>query len=208
MKKALLIVDVQNDFLPNGALHVPQGDEVIPVINKLMRHPFDCVVASRDYHPKDHSSFASQYSGKVPGEEIQLNGISQILWPKHCVQGTQGSEFAPELDQSRIDHVVLKGTNRDHDSYSTFFDNEHLQSTGLDGYLKDENIEALYLTGLATDYCVQFSALDALALGYKVYVVRDACRGVELHTGDVEKAFARMEAAGAVLIDSDSMIDH
>lgn len=207
MKKALIIVDVQNDFLPKGALHVPEGDQVIPVINNLMQASFDKIIASRDYHPKDHSSFVSQYPQKKLGDEIKLHGSSQILWPTHCVQGTFGSEFAKELDQSKIDHVVLKGTNKDYDSYSTFFDNQHIQSTGLDDYLKKEGINSIYLAGLATDYCVQFSALDALKLGYDVYVIRDGCRGVELHSGDVQKAFARMEKAGAKIIESKTLID-
>lgn len=199
-KKALIVVDVQNDFLPNGALHVPGGDEILPIIDALVKLPFDCVVASRDYHPANHLSFASQHPQKVPGDRIILHGLNQILWPDHCVQGTHGSEFAKGWDSSRVDHIVLKGTNREYDSYSTFFDNEHIQSTGLDEYLKKNGITDVYLAGLATDYCVKYSALDAFNLGYNVFVIQDACRGVNLEPNDVALALDDLRSVGVKLI--------
>lgn len=204
-KNALLIVDVQNDFLPSGKLPVAKGDEVVPVIDKLVRHPFDLIVASKDYHPKNHLSFASQHPGKKVGEFISLKGVSQILWPEHCVQGTLGSEFAPGWDVTAIDYVVLKGTDPDCDSYSAFFDNQRLKATDLDAYLKKEGVDTLYIAGLATDYCVKYSVLDALELGYSVFVIQDACRGVALKPDDVSAAWSQMESAGAKLISSSDL---
>ena len=202
MKTALIIVDLQNDFLPNGSLQVPGGNEIISTIDKLVHSTFDFIVASRDYHPKNHMSFASQHPGNKVGDVID----EQVLWPDHCVQGTHGSELAPGWDVAEVDHVVFKGTNPAHDSYSTFFDNQHIQSTGLNEYLKENDVDTIYLAGLATDYCVQFSALDALALGYKVYIITDGCRGVNLSKNDSAKALKRMQDAGAILIDSEILL--
>lgn len=202
---ALLIVDIQNDFLPGGALSVPEGDAVIPVINKLMELNFDLVVASKDWHPKDHGSFASVHNKDV-GDHILLDGLDQILWPDHCVENTTGSEFAADLNIDPIEHVTHKGIDKNIDSYSAFFDNEHKKSTGLDGVLKGEGVEALYICGLATDYCVKYSALDACHLGYKTYVIEDACRGVNLSEGDSEKALEEIREAGAHIVRSEDVV--
>lgn len=202
---ALLVVDIQNDFLPGGALSVPEGDEVVPVINRLMELDFDLVVASKDWHPKDHGSFANNHD-KAVGEHILLDGIDQILWPEHCVEDTFGSEFAYELNTDRIEHVTHKGMDRLIDSYSAFFDNEHKRATGLDGVLKGEEIKKLYICGLATDYCVKYSALDACSLGYETYVIEDACRGVNLSEGDSEKALEEVRKAGAHIVQSTDVL--
>lgn len=196
--RALLLVDIQNDFLPTGALPVPEGDRVVPVAKALMKH-FDLVVATQDWHPANHGSFAANHPGRKPGEQVDLNGLPQILWPVHCVQGTPGAQFAPGLQVDRITHVVQKGTDAGIDSYSGFFDNGHRKATGLDAYLRSKGVDTLYVLGLATDYCVKFTALDARRLGYAVHLVREGCRGVDLRTGDVEAALREMEAAGVVL---------
>lgn len=201
MKKALIIVDLQNDFLPGGALPVPNGHEVIPVVNAVQHH-FNFIVATKDWHPKDHGSFAVNHPGKKTGDVVTLNGIQQILWPAHCVQGTHGAEFAKDFDATRVTHVFHKGTDPTIDSYSTFFDNAHLRSTGLGEFLKEQGIDTVYISGLATDYCVKFSVLDARHLGFKVYVIEDACRGIELKPGDVEKSFQEMKEVGAKIIQS------
>ncbi|WP_068466754.1 bifunctional nicotinamidase/pyrazinamidase [Candidatus Protochlamydia phocaeensis] len=199
MKKALLIVDVQNDFLPGGNLAVKQGNEIIPLINALVHYPFDLIIATKDWHPSDHGSFAANH-GKRTGEHVKLAGIDQILWPTHCVQGTRGAEFAPGWDTTCINKVIYKGTDPSIDSYSTFFDNGHLKSTGLETYLREQSIKDLYFAGLATDYCVKYSVLDALKLGFNPYVIADACRGVNLQPQDSQQALQLMQRAGAVLV--------
>lgn len=207
MKKAFIIVDIQNDFLPGGSLPVQDGNKIIPIINKLLQHKdtFDVVVATKDWHPHDHGSFANTH-GKHPGDVIKLEGIEQILWPVHCVQQSVGADFAPELDESNIHKVFYKGTEKNIDSYSTFFDNEHWKSTGLDDYLRNQDVTDVYVAGLATDYCVKYSVLDARHLGFNTFVVKDACRGVNLHKGDAERAFKEMQKAGAHLIDSSELL--
>jgi nicotinamidase/pyrazinamidase len=199
--KALIIVDLQNDFLPGGALPVPHGDEVIPVANDLQRH-FELVLATRDWHPPDHGSFAVNHAGKKPGDRIILDGIEQILWPVHCVQNTLGAEFAPAFDTSRIVDVFHKGIERNIDSYSTFFDNAHRRHTGLADYLKKRSVEEIYFMGLALDYCVKYSALDARHLGLNTHVILDGCRGIELEPGDIDRALDEMKGVGAVLLKS------
>lgn len=174
--KALIIVDLQNDFLPGGALGVKGGDEILPIINRLIEH-FDVVVASQDIHPKKHVSFAKTHGKKV-GEKIDLDGHLQELWPVHCVENTPGAALSKALKIGKIDAFFEKGTDLDIDSYSAFFDNDHEQDTGLDDYLRDRNIKTIYLVGLTTDFCVKFTALDALALEYEVVVIRDACKPV------------------------------
>ncbi len=198
MSKALILVDVQNDFSPTGALPVRDGDKIIPVINSLMPS-FEHVVATKDWHPLGHASFASSNNQKV-GEVINLNGIPQIMWPDHCVQNTQGSEFIAGLNVDEITHVIHKGTNIEIDSYSGFYDNQRLQATGLGDYLKSKGVTEVYLTGLATDYCVKFTALDSVSLGFDTTVIKDGCRGVEMTDGDVESAWKQMEQAGCKLI--------
>ena len=198
---ALILVDLQNDFLPGGALAVPNGDEVIPLADELQRR-FDLVVATKDWHPPNHGSFAANQPGKKTGDRIILDGIEQILWPVHCVQNTHGAEFAPLFDTSRIAHVFHKGTERNIDSYSTFFDNAHRRHTGLADYLKKRSIKEIYLMGLALDYCVKYSALDARQLGFATYIILDGCRGIDLESGDSERALDEMKRAGAVLLKS------
>ena len=193
--KALILVDLQNDFFPGGALEVKGGDRILFAINELLKMSFDLVVATKDWHPKGHISFASTHH-KKPGEMIEVRGVPQILWRDHCVQGTQGSEFAPGWPSERVNEVFLKGTSHDIDSYSTFFDNGHLKSTGLEDYLRKNQIDTIYLAGLTTEYCVAYSALDALELGFKVYVVEEGCCGVELHPGDSQRAIEKMKKAG------------
>jgi nicotinamidase/pyrazinamidase len=198
---ALIIVDLQNDFLAGGALAVPGGDEVLPLANELQRR-FDVVLATQDWHPPDHGSFAANHPGKKPGDRIMLDGIEQILWPVHCVQNTHGAEFAPSFDTTRIDHVFHKGIDPRIDTYSTFFDNAHRRSTGLADYLEDRAIKDIYLLGLALDYCVKYSALDARQLGLMTHVILDGCRGIDLHPEDVDLALKEMKAAGAVIVQS------
>ena len=198
---ALIIVDLQNDFLPGGTLPVPHGDEVIPVANELQSR-FDLVVATKDWHPPDHGSFAANHPGKKPGDRVILDGIEQILWPVHCVQNTYGAEFAPAFDTSRIAQVFHKGVERNIDSYSTFFDNAHRRETGLADYLKKRSIKNIYLMGLALDYCVKYSALDARHLGLNTHVILDGCRGIELEHGDIDRTLDEMKRVGAVLLKS------
>lgn len=202
----LVIIDVQNDFCPGGALPVPEGDQIVPVICRLIRG-FDRVVATQDWHPPNHLSFADNHPGRKPGEVIQLAGMEQILWPIHCVQHTRGAELHPDLDRSAIHRVFYKGTDPQIDSYSGFFDNGHRHSTGLEDYLRSEGIKKIYLCGLATDYCVKWTALDAVRLGFETYVVEDACRGVELHPGDVAAALQEMSLAGVSLVRSEAFVN-
>ncbi|CRX39359.1 bifunctional nicotinamidase/pyrazinamidase [Estrella lausannensis] len=197
--KGLLIVDIQYDFLPGGALGVKEGDQVVPVINQLTQLPFDVVVASQDWHPIGHGSFASTHQ-KTPGEVVSLKGLPQILWPDHCVQGSKGAEIVSSLDVTKLAAVIPKGTDPDIDSYSAFFDNGHKKATGLDPFLKEKGVKELYIAGLATDYCVKFSTLDALALGYDVFVVIDACRAVNLNPLDEQEAISEMQSRGARIV--------
>ena len=196
---ALILTDLQNDFVPGGALPVPRGHEVVPLANRLQPH-FDLVVATQDWHPANHGSFAANHPGKKPGDRITLNGLEQILWPVHCVQHTKGSEFVADLDLSRVDRIFYKGTDPNIDSYSAFFDNAHLKATGLGNYLIERGVTSLYLLGLATDYCVKFSALDAQSLGFHTCVIEDACRGINLRPGDVDRAVADMKGAGITVL--------
>ena len=200
-KRALIIVDLQNDFLPGGALAVKEGDQIIPIVNDLLKKKFPFVLASKDWHPPDHCSFANVH-GKEPGDIVTLEGIEQILWPVHCVQGSRGAEFAPGWDSSKVDKVFLKGTEKPIDSYSTFFDNGKGRSTGLEMYLRQHGIRDIYIAGLATDYCVKYSVLDALILGFNVYVIKDACRAVNWHEEDESEAIEEMQIAGAQIINS------
>lgn len=203
--KALLLVDLQNDFMPGGALAVYKGDEIVPLVNRLLQEPFELIVATKDWHPPDHGSFADNHN-RNPGEHTKLAGLEQILWPRHCVQGSFGSEFAPGWDTTKIDKVIYKGLERDIDSYSTFFDNGHRRSTGLESYFKEKGITDIYMAGLATDYCVKYSALDALQLGFNVYVIIDGCRGVNLKPNDSKLALEVMSKAGAHLVSFTDLI--
>jgi nicotinamidase/pyrazinamidase len=191
----LILVDIQNDFLPGGALAVPRGDEVVAVANRVQSR-FDAVVATQDWHPPDHGSFAANHPGRRVGEVIELGGLSQVLWPVHCVQNTGGALFAPGLETARIERVFPKGSDPKVDSYSGFFDNGHRNATGLGDYLRQRGATRVAVMGLATDYCVKFTALDARGLGFETTLIVDGCRGVELRPGDVDRAVAEMKEAG------------
>jgi nicotinamidase/pyrazinamidase len=197
--RALIIVDVQNDFCPGGALAVPEGDRVVPLINRLQPH-FDLVVATQDWHPPNHGSFAGSHEGKQPGDVVDLDGLEQILWPTHCVQNAAGAAFHPGLDQTRFARVFQKGTQPGIDSYSGFFDNGHRKATGLGDYLKGQSVTDVYVCGLATDYCVKFTAIDAVELGFAASVIDDACRGVDLKPGDVARAIEEMRSKGVRVV--------
>ncbi|MGC9417685.1 MAG: bifunctional nicotinamidase/pyrazinamidase [Rhodovulum sp.] len=195
--EALIVIDVQNDFCTGGALAVPGGEEIVPRINSLMDE-FQTRVFTQDWHPADHSSFADNHEGKKPHEVIDMPYGPQILWPVHCVQGTAGAEFHPELDVAKAHHIVQKGFRPEIDSYSAFFENDHETPTGLDDYLSAKGIDHLTLVGLATDFCVLYSALDANRLGYAVTVVEGATRGIDLN-GSLEDARQAMLNANIVL---------
>ena len=198
-KSALLLVDLQIDFCPGGALEVIEGDQVIPIANELMKH-FDLVIATKDWHPANHGSFAANHLWRKIGQVIDLDGLEQILWPIHCVQDSFGSNFAPSLDVSQINEVFLKGTDPMIDSYSGFFDNGQRKATGLDQYLKDQGVTTLYIMGLALDYCVKYTALDALSLGFQTYLVEDGTRAVNLNEGDGEAALNELKSKGAIVV--------
>lgn len=192
---ALILVDIQYDFLPGGALAVAQGDEVIPVANAL-QEKFDLVVATQDYHPQGHLSFAANHQDKKPGDFIELKGLEQVLWPVHCVQGTHGAAFAGDLKMDKVKKVFQKGTNPEIDSYSGFFDNGHLQATGLGDYLREQGVRRVVIAGLAADYCVKFTALDAQQMGFETIVVKDGTRAVNLHPEDYEKTMEELKSKG------------
>lgn len=203
MTKALLLIDIQNGFCPGGNLPVADGDKVVPVANALMKSGhYDLIVASQDWHPANHGSFASQHPGKKPFDMGELSGKPQVLWPDHCVQGTSDAEFHPGLDLSAIAHVQKKGENPAVDSYSAFRDNDRTALTGLAGYLKDKGVTELDLMGLATDYCVKFSALDAVDMlpGVTVRFIEDGSRGIDAQ--GVEAAIAEMKSAGVAVVSS------
>lgn len=202
---ALILVDLQHDFMPGGALAVRDGDAVVPVASRLMS-AFDVIVATQDWHPADHASFAANHPGRQVGELITLDGREQILWPVHCVQNTRGAELHQGLNAARITKIVRKGMNPWIDSYSAFFDNARAQETGLDAELKSRGVKELTVLGLATDYCVKFTVLDALSLGYKVTLVIDGCRGVELRAGDIDRSISTMQSDGARVETSDQII--
>jgi nicotinamidase/pyrazinamidase len=197
----LILVDIQNDFCPGGALAVPAGDEVVAAANRLQPLA-DLVVATQDWHPADHGSFAVNHPGRKPFELGELGGQPQVLWPAHCVQGTRGAEFHPRLDRTRIARVFPKGTDRAIDSYSGFFDNDRRHATGLGDWLRAQGVGEVLVCGLATDYCVKATALDAVRLGLRTSVVTDACRGVGLKPTDVDDALAELRRAGVRLVTS------
>jgi nicotinamidase/pyrazinamidase len=195
MTTALILVDIQNDFCPGGALAVPDGDAVVPLANQLMAGA-DLVVATQDWHPADHGSFAANHPGRKTFELAELGGLPQVLWPAHCVQWTGGAQFHPGLHTRRIARVFAKGTDPCLDSYSGFFDNGRRHATGLGEWLKDQRVTAVLVCGLATDYCVKATAIDAAELGFATTVVAAACRGVGIRPGDMDAAWAAMRAAG------------
>ena len=199
--RTLVIVDIQNDFLPGGALPVRQGGEVIPVINALSPR-FELVLATQDWHPSNHGSFAVNYPGRKPGQIITLAGQPQVLWPVHSVQGTPGAEISSLLDTSRVKAVFQKGVDPDIDSYSAIFDNGRRRSTGLSEYLAERNVKEIFIAGLALDYCVKFTALDAVSLGIRTWAIRDACRAVNLDPNDGERAVGEMRLVGVRVVRS------
>ena len=197
MKNALIVIDVQNDFCPGGALAVDGGDEIIPLINSVWQH-YDVKCLTQDWHPKGHSSFASSHEDKAPFELTEMFYGAQVLWPDHCIIGSEGAAFHPHLETSHANMIVRKGCNPEVDSYSAFFENDHKTPTGLHGYLQTLGITEIDLAGLATDYCVAYSALDAAKLGYKVKVLEAACRAIDLD-GSLDKATADMRSANITL---------
>lgn len=202
--EALLIVDVQNDFCPGGALEVPNGSDIIPTINKLSQK-FDVVVQTQDWHPAGHSSFASSHDGKEPFETIDMPYGEQVLWPDHCVQGSKGAEFHPELETNRSQIIIRKGFRKEIDSYSAFYENDDKTTTGLTGYLRQRDIDTLYAVGLATDFCVKWSVVDGLKEGFDVNIVEDAVKGIDIE-GSVDAAWSEMLNAGAEKISSSDLL--
>lgn len=200
--KTLLIIDVQNDFIPNGSLPVPNGNQIVPVINKI-QNKFDLVIGTQDWHPKGHTSFTSNHKGKSNFDEIEIHGQPQTLWPDHCVQGTQGAEFHPDLNTERFEAIFRKGTDKTIDSYSAFYDNGHLKSTGLAGYLKEKGTTQLFLCGLAADICVYFSILDAFKEGFDCYLIEDASKALD--NIEFEKLKKEMIATGIKMVASASI---
>ena len=197
----LILVDIQNDFLPGGALAVPDGDKVVPVANKLIGSgQFQIIVATQDWHPAKHGSFASQHAGKQAFSQVDLFGLPQTLWPDHCVQWTGGALFAPGLESRAIHRVFAKGTDTRVDSYSGFFDNGRRAATGLGDYLKQRGTKEVTVIGLATDYCVKFTALDACELGFRTRVLLPGCRGVNILPGDCDLAADEMRRADVEVV--------
>ncbi|WP_041545621.1 MULTISPECIES: bifunctional nicotinamidase/pyrazinamidase [Chelativorans] len=197
-KEALIVIDVQNDFCPGGALAVERGDEVVPVVNGLIQR-FDHVILTQDWHPAGHSSFASSQPGKAPFETVLMPYGEQTLWPDHCVQGTSGADFHPGLEWTKAELVIRKGFRSAIDSYSAFFENDHETPTGLSGYLRERGIGKVTLAGLATDFCVAYSALDARRQGFEATVILEACRAIDLG-GSLAVMTERMKAAGVELV--------
>lgn len=198
--RALIITDLQNDFCPGGALAVQGGDAIVPLVNQLLTQ-FDLVVATQDWHPPHHCSFAATHPGRQIGDVIEIAGLSQILWPVHCVAQTWGAELHPRLDRVHLAACFRKGVDPQLDSYSGFFDNGHRQATGLDAYLRDRAVTDVYLCGLTTEYCVKATALDAVACGFRTHLLQPAVRGVGLQPNDVAQAFAEMAAHGVEILD-------
>jgi nicotinamidase/pyrazinamidase len=204
--KALILVDIQNDFLPGGALAVPDGDKVVPIANTLQT-AFPLVVATQDWHPANHGSFAGSHPGRKVFDQIELNGLPQTLWPVHCVQNTRGAELASRLNRERIAKVFPKGTDPGIDSYSGLFDNGHRKSTGLGEWVQAQGVTEVFVCGLATDYCVKFTALDAITMGFKTHFIEDASRGVNLRPDDVKNAIEEMKRAGIGIVQSADLLE-
>lgn len=200
---ALIVIDVQNDFCPGGALAVTDGDAVVPVANRLMQR-FDHVVLTQDWHPADHSSFAANNPGHDPFSLIDMPYGAQVLWPVHCVQGTAGAAFHNQLETDRANLIIRKGYRSQIDSYSAFFENDHTTTTGLAGYLHERAVEHLVMAGLATDFCVRFSAVDAVKLGFKVTLLEDGCRAIDLD-GSLAAAKAELAEHGVTVTTSDAL---
>lgn len=200
-RDALLVVDMQNDFCPGGSLAVEKGDLIIPVLNQLMKH-FDIVVATQDWHPPDHKSFASMHAGKKPYDIIQLHGTEQVLWPDHCIQETEGAHIHKDLHGKRLSAIFRKGMDPEEDSYSGFRDNSKESITGLDGYLKVLGVKRIHLAGLATDYCVYYTAMDGLENGYEVTIIVDATSGIDVPAGSMQKKLSTFEDKSGKIVNS------
>jgi len=196
--KALILVDIQNDFVKGGALAVSGGEEIVPLVNQIQER-FDLILATQDWHPENHGSHANNHPDAAPGDVVELAGRQQILWPAHCVQDTRGADFVPGLDRERWAAVFQKGAVRHIDSYSGFFDNGKDHATGMADYLKAQGVSDVYVLGLATDFCVKFTALDSVDLGFRTHLIRDACRAVNLQPGDEERAVNEMREAGVII---------
>lgn len=197
--RALIIVDVQNDFTSGGKLAVPHGEDIVPLINRLSSN-FELVVATQDWHPETHKSFASNHAGKKPFDKTNLAGLEQVLWPDHCVQESAGANFHPALNMKKVEAIFRKGMDPEIDSYSGFYDNGHKKSTGLSGYLKERNVETVYVSGLAGDYCVFYTAKDALKEGFKTVLLEDASRPIQQE--NFEKAKAEIKTMGGDIMNS------
>ena len=202
--KALLVIDIQNDFCPGGALAVPGGDEIIPAVNRLI-HSFDIVIQTQDWHPENHSSFASSHDKRNPYDVIQMDYGDQVLWPVHCVQGSKGAEFHPDLVTDKSEVIIRKGFRKHIDSYSTFYENDQSTPTGLSGYLREREISELFTVGLATDFCVKWSILDGMKENFKMILVEDAVRGIDLG-GSLESALKEMSDKGAKFVKSKDLL--
>ncbi len=200
----LILVDIQNDFLPGGALAVPEGDAIVPLANSLQER-FCLVVATQDWHPRGHVSFASSHPGKKVSETVHVEGVTQILWPDHCLQGSAGADLAPAFDTNRVEAIFRKGTDLRIDSYSTFYDNARRKSTGLEGYLRWKRAERLYFAGLAADFCVAYSMLDALSLGFQAICIEDATRPINAKGFEASKK--EIEAGGGMFINSPEILE-
>lgn len=202
-RNCLIITDIQNDFCPGGALAVAEGDKIIPIINKIVQK-FDKAVATQDWHPPGHVSFATTHK-KNPYEIITVDGIQQVLWPDHCIPGTFGADFHKDLDLRKVGLIIRKGNDLNIDSYSTFIENDKKTFTGLHYYLQGLAIKDLYFCGLATDYCVHYSALDAREMGFNVYVILDACRGVDVPAGSIDAAIQEMKERGIRILNHNEL---
>jgi nicotinamidase/pyrazinamidase len=201
--KTLLLIDVQNDFCPGGRLPVPDGDSIVPIINSIIP-AFDAVIQTQDWHPKGHHSFASSHKGKEPYDTVEMDYGTQVLWPDHCVQGSRGAEFHPELNTTKTEVIIRKGFRKQIDSYSTFYENDQVTRTGLTGYLRERSISELYVAGLATDFCVKWSVIDGLKENFKIHVIKDAVKGIDID-GSVERAWDEMTQAGASFTTSEKI---
>lgn len=202
--KALLVVDIQNDFCPGGALAVPDGDTIVPTVNKLIDQ-FDTVIQTQDWHPAGHHSFASSHDGKDPYDTVEMDYGTQVLWPNHCVQGSEGAEFHPDLNTTKTQVIIRKGFRKSIDSYSTFYENDNETPTGLTGYLRDRGITDLYTVGLATDFCVKWSILDGIKEGFSMYIVEDAVKGIDLN-GSLDEAWMEMKEQGVIKLNSETLL--
>ncbi len=201
---ALILIDIQNDFCPGGALAVNEGNEIVSLANKLQKN-FKIKIATQDWHPYTHQSFASNHEGKEPLSVIEMFYGQQVLWPDHCIQGSKGAKFHPELITDNSDLIIRKGFRPEIDSYSAFFENDHKTPTGLEGYLRTRQIKSIYLCGLALDFCVYFSAIDGVKLGFKVFVIEDACRAIDLD-GSLDNAIKEMKSSGVQLLSSPDLL--